>query len=393
MTDAGFKIYVMNARFTGITGWRGLLGFNEVETCINEWLSIDQAIHPLKLNYDKFGIRQTTDKAISLSNNERVKHLSAKLNNKVLKPHKTVLVTGSGGYLGQALIPLLSAESYEIIAFDLSKEKINQLYESYKNVKCVDYFDFLNGRIQLGHADYLIHCGFARPYTSNEQIAQSLKFTEELFTSALINQVSAIVNISSQSVYGTKQNPKWTEDNSIMPETVYSTAKYSTELMLNNVCNVNKHIFGTSLRLSSLSGGQAGLVVIDILAKFVQKAINQENIEIVGGSQRMERLDVRDAAEAIISLLKTDPRFWKRVYNIGNEKDYSILEMAKEVQKVAKQKYKLNVDIIIIPDEISFSLGMDVSSFRSTTNWEAKYSLTDTIVSLFDYITQLGIND
>ncbi len=385
-TDNGLKIYEMNARFTGITAWRALLGFNEVETCIKEWLDIDKTINSLKLNYDKFGIRQTTDKAISLSNNERIKQFSDKLNNKAIKTHKSVLVTGSGGYLGQALIPLLSAEDYEITAFDLSKENTIQMYKSYENVKCVDSFDFSNGRIQLGHADYLIHCGFARPYKTNEQIAQSLKFTEEFFTSALMNQVSAIVNISSQSVYGTKQKPKWTEDNLIIPETVYSTAKYSTELMLNNVCSVNKHVFGTSLRLSSLSGGQNGLVMVDILAKFVQKAINNENIEIIGGTQRLERLDVRDAAEAIISLLKTDYRVWQRVYNLGNEKDYSILEMAQEVKKVAKEKYNKNIEIDLKSEEILFSLGMDASAFRKLTNWEPQYSLTDTIVSLFEYI-------
>ena len=63
----------MNARFTGITGLRAYMGFNEVEYCIKEWLGLPMQNDPLVLNYNHFGIRQTADKSISLAilnNNE-----------------------------------------------------------------------------------------------------------------------------------------------------------------------------------------------------------------------------------------------------------------------------------------------------------------------------------
>ena len=98
-TDNGLKLYEMNARFTGITGWRAIMGFNEVESCIKNWLNIDADINPLQMDYSKFGCRQTTDKAISLSANLQVKAMSLAINKRELKPNFTLMITGAGGFL------------------------------------------------------------------------------------------------------------------------------------------------------------------------------------------------------------------------------------------------------------------------------------------------------
>jgi hypothetical protein len=44
----GFKIFEMNARFTGITGLRALMGFNEVAICIEKWLKIENITELLR---------------------------------------------------------------------------------------------------------------------------------------------------------------------------------------------------------------------------------------------------------------------------------------------------------------------------------------------------------
>ncbi len=384
-TDDGLKIFEMNARFTGITGLRAIMGFNEVESCIKEWLDIDDHNNPLKLNYGKFGIRQTADKAVSLSNNDQVQKLSQVLNNNILKPQKTILLTGAGGYLGQNLIKELIKEDYEILAFDLNKETIKKLFAKDKNVTCYDQKDFDTGILTLGLVDILIHCGFARPYKSNEQIADSLSFAGDLFAKACLAQIPVIINISSQSVYGSKQTPLWAEDTKVMPESAYAQAKYAAELMCENIHIMNKQSFVTSLRLATLAGGQNGLVPIDVISKLVKKALREEPITIIGGQQEVERLDVRDAINAIISLLKTDYRKWDLIYNLGNNKIYNIMAIAEKVATIAREKYGKSVTINVNPSDIDQKIGMNSSKFRDLTGWSSTYNLDDTIISLFDY--------
>ena len=386
-TDNGLRLYEMNARFTGITGWRALMGFNEVESCIKNWLDIDADINPLQMNYNKFGIRQTADKAIELSANNEVKQMSLSINNRALKEVKTLFITGAGGYLGQTLINMIQAEAYEIIAFDLTKDKTSQLFASYDNVQCVDIEDLNKGVIRLGETDYIIHCGFARPHCTQEQIAESLAFTNKLFGLAALNQVPAIINISSQAVYGTKQQPLWTENCPAMPETVYAQAKYASELMAQNIHMQNRTSYPTSLRLASLTGGQSGLIPIDIIAKFVNNVLQHKPIQIQGGHQKIERIDVRDAASAIASLIKTDYRQWKPAYNVGHIV-MSVLELAETVKKIAKERFNMDAEIQVVPDDnISANFGMD-SSLMKQESWTPKYGLDDIVVSLFDYLKQ-----
>ena len=85
------------------------------------------------------------------------------------------------------------------------------------------------------------------------------------------NSKGEIINISSQSVYGQSCLPPWNEEKTkAAPNTPYSSAKYSTEIMLNEISHQHKQIRATSLRLSGIIGGAKGLVNIDLVSKFVE---------------------------------------------------------------------------------------------------------------------------
>lgn len=386
LTDNGLKLFEMNARFTGITGLRAIMGFNEVETCIKDWLNIDMPITPLEINHDKFGIRQVVDKIVSLDVNKEVRELSLLLNKRHLKPVKDILVTGASGYLGQAIIRLLSDLDYNVKALSRNKSQLMSLYKTYDNVVCYDNSDLYKGRLRFGLIDCMIHCAFARPHRSNLEVAESLKYTEELFVMAAKSQVARIINISSQSVYGTKQPIYWQEETPIEPESVYGQAKYSTELMASTVKQFNNHSNVTSLRLSGLSGGQSGLVPVDLLYKLVESCVKNKAMKIIDGSQMMQKIDVRDAAAGIVNLLKTDSRLWDSVYNLGVKKSYTVKEIVGMVSEIAHNKYGIDVTIETIDKKVSSNFGMDSSKFYNLTNWWPKYSLEDTIISLFEYI-------
>jgi len=168
---------------------------------------------------------------------------------------------------------------------------------------------------------------------------------------------------------------------------VYGQAKYASELMAQNIHLQNRTSYATSLRLASLTGGQQGLIPIDIIAKFVNNALQHQPIVIQGGTQKIERIDVRDAAVAICELLKTDYRTWKPAYNVGNI-IVSVLDLANTVQEVASRKYGLDVQVTVEKSDVSVAdFGMDCTLLQKT-GWAPKHNLEDIIVSLFEYLNK-----
>jgi len=387
LTDQGLKLFEMNPRFTGITGLRALMGFNEVEACVKEWLGIGKGKNLLRLNYSRFGIRQTEDKSIPIERNKQVLDLSETLNQRPFKKRKTVLITGACGYLGQNIIKqLISDDDFELWIFDLNKAQLKDTFFG-KDDNVFDKSDLKNGKIQLGNVDILLHLGFARSHCSDEQVADSLKFTAELFTRAAAHHVPAIINISSQSVYPTISKQLRNENDPVSPPNAYAQAKYAGELFLNSLKTLNNQLHYSSIRLAALSGGASGLVEIDFLSKFVRTALNGDAIRVVCGTQQMERLDIRDAVNAIIQMLKSNSAHWKPVYNLGSGRVISLIEIARKVRQIAYHYYGgENIEIELDKREIVLNFGMNSTLFCNDMKWQSQYSLEQTIISLADYL-------
>ncbi|HEY5592384.1 MAG TPA: NAD-dependent epimerase/dehydratase family protein [Paludibacter sp.] len=387
LTEQGLKLFEMNPRFTGITGLRALMGFNEVEACVKEWLGIDKGTNQLRFNYNRFGIRQTEDKSIPIERNNKVKILSEKLNQKINKKKKTILITGACGYLGQNLInQLIEEDEYELWLFDLEKGRMLDTFNG-KIENIFDKRDLEYGKIQLGNVDILLHLGFARPHHSNEEIADSLNFTIQLFTRANAHQIPAIINISSQSVYSTETRQLRTENTPVAPSIPYAQAKYATELFLSSLKTINNQLHFSSLRLAALSGGANGLVAeADFLNKFVRNAIEGKRIKVIGGTQQIERLDIRDAVKAIIKMLKSNSLDWKPVYNLGSGQITSLIEIAHKVSQIAMEYNGGILSEIEIEDiETNLNFGMNSLLFYNDMQWQPENDLNNTIVSLSQY--------
>jgi len=386
ITDDGLKIFEINARFTGITGLRAVMGFNEVEACIKSWLDLPKKDIILQLNYSVFGIRQFKNKIIYKDKNKDIYNLFSKINKLNTVSNKKILITGATGFLGRNLITALLNQnaSYTIIALVRDIEKAKLLLP--KKVQIFDVDDLEMGKLSFGNIDVLLHLGFARPHKSHMEIAQSLAFTGKIFRRAITNQVGNIINISSQSVYGQTCLPLWHEKTKVAPNTPYSFAKYSTEIMLNEISHQHIQIHTTSLRLSGIIGGAKGLVNIDLVSKFVENVKNKKNIKIIGGTQEIERLDIRDAVSGIISLLNTPSYKWKSVYNLGSNNPIKLLDLGQEIIKIGKI-YKVDnpSKIDFEEKEIDLKFGMDSTSFINDTGWKPEYSIQDTIHSLFNY--------
>ena len=385
MTDNGLRLFEMNPRFTGITGLRARLGFNEVEACIQEWAT-GQPARMLSFNPSRFGTRQMTDKALSFSRSETVRAAHARIlaTDPPSEPVR-LLITGSTGQIGQRLVRALSGDAgFEILAMDRDKLRAVELHGD-SSVRCYDWQDLEDGALSLGCVDRLCHLASARPHHGPHEIAVSYRRTAELFQRAVDHCVFDIIHVSSQSVYGHLKEPPWSESDVPAPETTYATTKLAAEVLLEVLAREHPELRHTSLRLATVTGPGSAIAEHEAVAKIAHRIARGDRVEIRGGAQLLERIDIRDAVSAIACAIRSDSFRWKPVMNVAPKCAVALREIAETAVLLARDVVGAGVgDIRCVEGSREKSFGMDGRQFCETLNWRPSYDIRDSLWSILD---------
>ena len=284
-----------------------------------------------------------------------------------------IVITGAGGFLGEHIIRqcLKQDSKIEILAITSKMKSLSQKYYDYIEVIDRKQLD----KIVWNEIDILLNCAFPRN-NDGEQMAYGLSFISDTITRATVGGVGAVINISSQSVYGTRREKYVTEADKIHLESHYAVGKFATELLTQSLC---RNIAYTNVRLASMIGPGFDQRVTN---KLIDIALEQGCISIKTGKQYWGFLDVADGAKGIISLLSLEPRKWKKIYNLGGEKAYTLLEIAETISLVLNKYYGKKISIKCIPDEKIFNSGMDSSSLKKDTGFWVNTSLEESILRI-----------
>ena len=383
ITEDGFKIFELNPRFTGITGLRASMGFNEVAACIKHW-GFGELLPSISMNYGVFGIRQTANKSVHISRNERVLGIYQSIHAGVLpKKLPMILVTGSTGSIGKRLVEKLSkSQQYIIWTLDRDKRKAESLHADF-DVSCFDWDDFNNGCIGLGSVDKVIHLATARPFHDEKSITESLEKSIALFTEFASHGTGEIIFASSQSVYGSNTDLPWKETSSLQPSGYYAQSKYMLELHLESLKRLRPNFSYTIIRIASVTGSDETIKANEALAKMTDKAYKYGVIDVVGGSQVLGIIDIRDVVDALILTVEDTRYCHQRVFNLGMTENYSLLNLANIIAKTIKSIYpEKEVKINVTPSENIKSKELDSSRFNQSFDWKAKFAISDIVRSL-----------
>lgn len=294
-------------------------------------------------------------------------------NNKI-----NILITGANGYIGKNLIDnIIDKQSFFITALVRDKSDLANKYKCFNNIKVIEIDELFNNNILLENIDILVHLAFARRFRPNSDIADSLQFSKNIFQIAKKNKISAILNISTQGVYG-NANELRNESTKVAPEMMYAMAKYANEVILESVFD-NTETKICNMRLDSVAANQ------NLLPVFVKNAYEKGKIEIIGGKQIFSFLDVRDVVNAIIMLIKNPANQWKSIYNVGaNNVIYNIKELAKVVADRMQLRFGKKVIITIEPKDIVTYAGINSTLFMKDTGWKPIYGIEDIVDSVID---------
>lgn len=276
----------------------------------------------------------------------------------------SIMITGANGWLGTNLIERMW-EKYRVIAVSRAPKALS---ERFPDIISID----TNYEHIASHVDssvIIVHCAFARNKRANSEIASSLDHAKTIFSIAAENNAYAVINISTQGVYGENTDER-SEESIPNPTFPYTMAKYASELLLDSICGKAEVKF-TNIRLDSLAENQ------NVTVGFLKQALNG-NINVVKGNQKFSFLDVRDATAAMDSLISIADKNWASIYNVGwNNTRYSILELAECAANVVKMRTNKTVSITEEQCDVQLYTGMTTTLFSEATGWNPQYNMTD----------------
>jgi nucleoside-diphosphate-sugar epimerase len=288
---------------------------------------------------------------------------------------KRVLVSGASGHIGSVVCELLNSDM-EVI--QLCRSSIR---DENKCTRVISY-DLLTNlsknelKNYLGSIDVFIHVASEIDYSPNN--TQLTYFNVSVFHSVLVKlkeiEVDKVILISGAPLVGYRKDKILTETMIEVPPSLYHFTKFCQEQILQFMTFENFY----SLRVSSPISSRMNKSTI--FSVFMDKAMNNDNIEVSGkGTRKQNYIDVRDVAELCYKIVKQ--KLPSGTYNVCSSKSISNLELAKRIIKTISSK-----STIELKGEDSFDnthWEFDVSKAKIMLGFSCKYSLTDTII---DYL-------
>lgn len=291
--------------------------------------------------------------------------------------YKTVLVTGSAGFIGFHLCKLLLDQGYFVYGLDaltdyydpnlkVSRLNILKTHESFKELNGrLEDLDYLLSKLSDSKIDAIIHLAAqagVRYSISNPQeyVSTNIVGTFNILEISKQLEVSHLLAASTSSAYGANTEMPFNEAQICdTPMSFYAATKRSNELMAHSY----SHIFNiptTMFRFFTVYGpwGRPDMA----LYKFAEAIMTDEAIDIYNyGKMKRDFTYVEDLVIAVEKLLNKAPKSTTerskskailgdsissvapfRVVNIGNNSPVGLMEYIEALENSLGKKAKKN---------------------------------------------------
>ncbi|MBR4469747.1 MAG: GDP-mannose 4,6-dehydratase [Erysipelotrichaceae bacterium] len=279
---------------------------------------------------------------------------------------KTILVTGSNGFIGSYLTMRLLKENenihivgvdnmndyYDVAIKEYRLKKINDLNRDYTFIKG-DISDkaFIDDLFEKYHFDLVVNLA------AQAGVRYSIENPDVYIESNVIgfynileavrhHPVDHLIYASSSSVYGGNTKvPFSTDDKVDHPVSLYAATKKTNELM----AYTYSHLYGiksTGLRFFTVYGpaGRPDMAYFS----FTKKLLNGEKIRIFNyGNCKRDFTYVDDIVEGIIRIMEKGPKQDYNLYNIGNHHPENLMDFVYTLGQCLKDEGLLSEDFNI----------------------------------------------
>jgi dTDP-glucose 4,6-dehydratase len=304
-----------------------------------------------------------------------------------------VLVTGGAGFIGSHLCDALLAKGHNVVCVDNlltgSLENLGHLAKERR-------FEFVQLDItrpyDVGRVNYIFQ--FASPASPVDYMKHGIE-TLQVGSLGSFNSLelakkyrAKYLLASTSECYGDPlQHPQteeyWGHVNPIGTRSVYDESKRFAEAAAaayRRYHNVDTRI----LRIFNTYGPRLQLNDGRVISNFMKQALRGEPLTVYGdGSQTRSFCYVSDEIEGILRLSESDH---PGPVNIGNPNEFTVLECAKLVLRVARSASTITFSAL--PQDDPKQRRPDITKARTLLKWEPKIDLQSGLNLSLEYFQQ-----
>jgi UDP-glucose 4-epimerase len=272
-----------------------------------------------------------------------------------------VLVCGGAGYIGSNMTAMLAAQGHEPVVYDnLSRGHRAAIRNAvFIRGDLADYALLLE-TLKKHDIEAVMH--FAAFIEVGESVGEPLKYYRNnlCYTQNLLSAMEAVgvrkfVFSSTAAVYGIPARIPIPEDSPTEPINPYGHSKLAVEKMCHYQSRAGKLAYA-SLRYFNACGagdnatlgedhqGESHLIPLVIQAamgKRTEVSIYGSDYETPDGTCIRDYIHVEDLCRAHLLALDKLDREPELLYNLGNEKGYSVKEVIETVKKVSGKNFRV----------------------------------------------------
>jgi len=310
------------------------------------------------------------------------------------KRKKIVVITGGAGFLGSHLCDLFVKKGCQVICVD---NLITGHLDNIRHLRKQRLFEFVKHDVSkkiniAGPVDYVLH--FASPASPVDYLMYpipTLKVgslgTHNTLGLAKLKKARFLL-ASTSEIYGDPlQHPQketyWGHVNPVGPRGVYDEAKRFAEaitLAYHRYHNIDTRI----VRIFNTYGPRMRINDGRVVPNFIFQALQDKPLTVYGnGRQTRSFCFYSDLIDGIVRLLYSNVR---TPVNIGNPREFTILEFAKLVIQLSGTKSKIKYKPL--PTDDPKQRRPDISLARKRLKWKPKVRLDKGLVETIEWFKE-----
>lgn len=290
-----------------------------------------------------------------------------------------LLITGAGGFLGQAFAKRCKQEKIQFVA--QARKNVPGLAEELIIADLNDvaqrkhllqkFFSYRQKNKVVFHFAGLSHIGKCE---ENPDKSKSVNFFLAKSLIEEITQFSSVhfVFFSTGLLYCATPSCEYCEEDLVEAHNEYTKSKLSIETELQNATK-NKNINATVFRLSNVYG--CGMNPDTVVSLALQCGLHTESISLRNMSPIRDFIYIDDVTDALIYFLKKLPTEDFSLFNLSTGVGIKIRTLVENIVNLLPEKK--NVQIIDQQIGQANKMVLLVDKFKDQFNWQPKFNIYD----------------